>query len=284
MKDLQTIELEKLHAKKSLQKSLIESEYLLSTRQSMDLSSISLKHAVSLLSVIRLTASENFQIILPISTAQKKLAPTSDYQYKILVDLYNEDLLYVHPHSNSEAFNFDVDNTKIESFYPLNISWALPIEEKITVEKLETTFQNMEWEEGWDVEIKSIWKEIALNECLEYLLYIMKDHGFDFKPGDKTILTINNILNDFSVSQIFNFIWSAAKSAASYYMREKPPKQQAANSVVGTLQRNAERAKAEQWDITHYKRDRRCPQTMISEVFFNAVLQIGDEGFNKPPQ
>lgn len=255
----------------------------MSNRQPFSWDKLSLKQAVYLLSTIRLLASEDFKLLKPVSIVERKLAPTNAYQFDIIKGLYQSNLLYLHPDSNIEAFNFNENNTEIESFYPHSVTWALPTPEHQVIEKLEDTFQNMNWKDDWNEEILPLWREIALHECLEYLDFTMKDHGFDFKPGDKTNLTINNILYDFSVSQIFSFIWSAAKSAASFYMREKPSKQHAANSVVGTMQRNAERAKAEQWDVKHYRRDRRCPQTMISEVFFNAVLQIGEEGFNTPP-
>jgi hypothetical protein len=66
-------------------------------------------------------------------------------------------------------------------------------------------------------------------------------------------------------------------------MRERIPKQQAANSVVGNIQRAADRAQAEGWNVKPYGRDRRCPQSMVSIVLFDAVLKIGERGFNEPP-
>jgi hypothetical protein len=85
------------------------------------------------------------------------------------------------------------------------------------------------------------------------------------------------------VAQICNFIWRAAKDAAAFYVREAVSKQHAANTVIGAIQRYGERAKAEGWDIKPYRRNFDCPQSMVSEVLFNAVLRIGDDGFNRTP-
>ena len=42
-----------------------------------------------------------------------------------------------------------------------------------------------------------MWKEIALQECLEYLNYQMEKVNFEFNPGDKTLLIMKELLNDF---------------------------------------------------------------------------------------
>ena len=112
----------------------------------------------------------------------------------------------------------------------------------------------------------------------------MSEHGFSFNPGEKTLLVLNNLLEEFSVSQAYNLIWRAAKDAAAFYIREHVSKEHAANTVVGSIQRQFERARAEGWKIKPYGRDRRCPQSMVSQVLFNTALPLGDDGFNKPPK
>ncbi|MEL7436482.1 MAG: hypothetical protein AAFN11_21255, partial [Chloroflexota bacterium] len=66
-------------------------------------------------------------------------------------------------------------------------------------------------------------------------------------------------------------------------VRKQTTKQHAANTVVGSIQRQSERAKAEGWEIKPYNRNYNSPQSIVSEVFFNVVLQIGDGGFNQVP-
>lgn len=148
---------------------------------------------------------------------------------------------------------------------------------------LEHLFLEMEWPDSWYEQWIPLWKEVALNECLQYLDLCMREHSFDFSAGEKTRQTLENALSTFSTAQVFNFIWGSARNAAAYYMRERIPKRRAANSVVGSIQRRADQARAEEWTVKAYRRDRRCPQTEFSRTLFDVVLHIGDEGFNKPP-
>jgi hypothetical protein len=71
--------------------------------------------------------------------------------------------------------------------------WALPIDavsEKTTefIANLEAAFRTMEWPNGWHTEWPTLWRRIALEESLEYLLMSLEDHGFTFAHGEKTVL------------------------------------------------------------------------------------------------
>jgi hypothetical protein len=151
------------------------------------------------------------------------------------------------------------------------------------VDELETIFRTMEWPENWLNHQVALWRKIALEECLQYLDIALTEHGFSFNPGEKTYQVFKNLLEDHSVAQAYNLIWRAVKDAAAFYMRERVSKNHAANTVVGSIQRQLDPARAEEWEIRHFRRDRRCPQSAISQVFFDIVLQIGEEGFNRPP-
>ncbi|WP_420627840.1 hypothetical protein [Candidatus Leptofilum sp.] len=254
--------------------------------RTLDIHSMSLENAVYLLSLVRLGASEDLDSVRPFSSISQQLSPTQEYNNEIIKQLFRENLIFVHPHSHPDAFIFD--GISIPQFYIGHVMWALPTDPtsespKELIINLESIFSTMDWPEHWHEEWNPLWKKIALEECLEYLNVCLDDHGFSFSPGEKTILVFKNVLVNFSVSQTYSMIWRAAKDAAAFYVRKNVTKNHAANTVVGSIQRYSERAKAEGWEVTKYGRDRRCPQSLISQVFFNTVLQIGDSGFNEPP-
>jgi hypothetical protein len=112
---------------------------------------------------------------------------------------------------------------------------------------------------------------------------VLAEHKFSYTFGEKTNQVIESVLLDFSTSQIFNFIWRASQNAASYYLRENVTKQHAANTVVGSILRQAERAKTENWNIKGFERNYKCPQSLMSQVLYDVVLKIGDEGFKTVP-
>jgi len=198
-------------------------------------------------------------------------------------NLYHEDCIFVHPESPLDAFIFE----EPIRFYLDRVIWALPVDEtgssKNVIATLEEKFRTLDWNTQWEDEQLELWMKIAHEECIQYLAVCMEEHGFTFNPGDKTHLVVDSLLQEYSVGQIYNFIWRASKDAAAFYVRERVNKQHAANTVVGNLQRQAERAKVEGWEVKPYRRDRRCPESVISQVFFNTVLQIGEAGFSRKP-
>jgi hypothetical protein len=254
-----------------------------------------LEQVTALLGLIRLGATENLTHIRSVLEIGRKLwAPTEAYEAQLIHDLIGAGVLRPNvEHSPEQAFAFEDDEFHGE-YYIFHVAWDYPLlvdsstgdpvgDPAHLIRTLDGMFLRMDWPEPWYEQWVPLWQKIALNECLQYLDFCMTDHSFQFNPGEKTRQVLTNVLSTFSVAQAYNFIWGAARNAAAYYMRESIPKRQAANSVVGGIQRRADQARAEGWDVKSFRRDRRCPQTMISRVFFDTVLQIGEEGFCKPP-
>lgn len=125
-------------------------------------------------------------------------------------------------------------------------------------------------------------KEIQLQECLAFLKVKLEEHQFDFSPGEKTQHTLMQCLESFSVAQIYNFIWRAARDAAAYYMRSHVSKKQAANTVVRSISRSLEQALAHDWDVKAFSRNYDLPQSSLSRIIFNTLLGTGDGGFKQP--
>jgi hypothetical protein len=78
-----------------------------------------------------------------------------------------------------------------------------------------------------------------------------------------------------------SFIWRAAKDAAAFYVRRRAPRDHAAKTVVGNIERQIERALANEWNVTAYKRNYDHPQSVLSRTLFNTVLKTDDGGFSK---
>lgn len=257
------------------------------TYESLERLAISLESAVYLLALIRAGAAEDFSVIKPFNEVYGPLSPSVEYDSEILSQLYNERLIFIHPNSPTNGFEYDEDHIPIEFFWS-RVAWSLPKTKKnqspnFLIAELETICRTMKWPGHWQRDVRMLWKKIALAESIEYLKVSLDDHGFSFSPGKKTHLVFNNVLENFSVAEVYNMIWRAVRDAAAFYMREQVSRKHAANTVIGSIQRYAERARAEGWNVKKYGRDRRCPQSLISQVFFNTVLQIGEKGFNESP-
>ena len=75
-------------------------------------------------------------------------------------------------------------------------------------------------------------------------------------------------------------LWSAVKNSAAFYMRtDGIHKKQAANTVVGNIEKNFERAFIQGWEVKAFRRNYHMPQSKISRVLFNVLLHTDDGGF-----
>lgn len=247
--------------------------------------SITLEDAVYLLSFYRLCASEDFSFAKPITSVfHTRLSPEQNFDYEILRQLYQENIIKAHPNSPIDAFKGE----NAETFYLDKVFWILPVSVNTETSRdlytnLEEIFRTGSFPDHWHDKQLDLWKKIALHECLEYLTNSLAEHNLALNPGEKTVTVIFNLLEDYSVAQIFNMIWRSAKDAAAFLVRKGVSKQHASNTVVGAMQRYGETAKIEKWDVKPYRRPHNCPQSMVSQVLFDAVLKIGERGFNITP-
>ncbi len=227
---------------------------------------------------------ENLYEIAPMSEMPNvNLAPTTKLSRTIYDDLVKVGVISVSPLSNINAFEFDSDDYP-EAYYVFDVVYNMNLvllsnKQDLCMKILNPTYYNEHTQE----EAFLLWKAIALEECIEYLVYSIKEVGFEFSPGDKTYTTFDILLKDFSVSQIYGIIWKSVANASKLYLQKKMPKKQAANSVIGGCERYAEQAKINEWELPSYNRIKDLPQTAISEFFFNKVLKIGVKGFDMPP-
>jgi SEC-C motif len=144
------------------------------------------------------------------------------------------------------------------------------------VDVLTATFRDGPWPESWWSEWPEVWRELAVAECVGYLLLCLGEHDLPFKVGEKTLAVLEDMLETFSIGQAYNFIWRAARDAAAYMVRERVPAARAANSAVGNMQRGMERARAEGWQMKALGRDRRLPVSAVSHTFFTVAMQVPD--------
>jgi len=124
-------------------------------------------------------------------------------------------------------------------------------------------------------------REVSLFECISFLLSQLDRHGFPFSPGEKTKVVLLKCLQDYSVGETCVFIWRSVRDSASFYLRENISKIYAANAVIGNIERQYEKTKANDWVVDGFKRNNYLLQSVISRVIFNQILETDDGGFKQ---
>jgi ribosomal protein S10 len=248
-------------------------------------SDLTIRQAVFLYALIRHSGNEDLTGLSEFNSKKPEpFSPNKDFDFKILKELYHQRLILVDPSSNLDYISITEDNSF--QFYIDRVKWYLPIADKYNnlnqfISDLDNTITSMDYIDTSYDEVVELCKELGLEESISYLQHILNEHQLDFTPGEKTMLVLEKALENYSVAQIYNFIWYAGKNAAAYYMRSHISKKQAANSMVGIIERHIEKVEANNWDVKSYKRMFDMPQSQVSRVLFNLLLHTDDDGFNK---
>lgn len=250
-------------------------------------SELNFREKVFLGALLRTSLSEDMEVILPVNDAERELAPTIGYIKEILSYLIGRGVISVDSNSSIDAFLDSNEEKDIEFpnvYYITMVKYRINIVGDEEIKNILSKIINPKSFSDADKEdALNIWKEIALEECIEYFEYQMKSVRFDFNIGEKTIAIFKDLLENFSVSQIYGIIYKSVANATKYYQESSVSKKQAANSVIGGCQRYAERAMINNWELAKYSRIKELPQSMISEFFFDRVIGVGSLGFNMPP-
>lgn len=221
---------------------------------------------------------------------ERPLSPTTELTKNMLGHLSGRRLISVSSSSPLECFEFDDELTRVTAHYVFKVRYRifpmLPAgmiaEAMLAIDAMARDGFWLEQEGAADHAL-SLWKELALHECLETFEHQGQLHKLQPPAGEKTIVTFQALLEDLSVAQVYNIVWSSARNAAAYYQRGGITKQQASNSMVGSCRTRADKAKVDGWEIKPYGRNYERPRSELSHVLHDVFLKIGEIGFNAKP-
>ncbi|MDD2265462.1 hypothetical protein [Sulfuricurvum sp.] len=221
-------------------------------------------------------SEHDLELIKPVFLEQKnKLSPTPDMSIKIISTLKRSN--WIRFGEDSKESCFTIEDGEITRYVPLKTTYRLNLVDDFGGV---TALTNPDLSNTHPVIMYDQWLEIAQAECFEYLVYHLHEYNLPDDIGPKTKAVIYEGLKRFSVSQMFNFIWRAAKNAAAYYQKDRVTKQHALNSIPGSMQRDMDRAVAEGWDVKGYSRNYNLPRSIYAGMFYDLVLKMGDKAID----
>lgn len=211
--------------------------------------------------------------------AESKLSPTSEFDKNIVKRLSEENAILVDPDSPIEAFSADEFP---KYYYIYDVNYLINIDtDSIEISDLE--YPDRDEIIKHKEECLELWKQLALYECLEYLVGQMKKAKFEFNPQEKTKLVINHLIEEYSIGQIRNLIYGSVNNAAAWYQKSNVSRNHAANSVITTLNNRGDKAKVENWHLKPYQRSYGTKTSQLSMVLFDGILQLGNRGYEEVP-
>ena len=271
------------------QSDFVKAAYTREVEPPPSVNNITLRDAVFILAMARHSLTEDMKFVEPFSNDEVALAPLYEFQNDIVTHLYGEQFITISPDSPGNAFIFDKAETCVTGYVSDRVLWeflpGLVAGDKAAyIKGLQTVAGGDEWPDHWRADVPNLWHHIAKYECLEFFLHLLDQRGYlPYTIGEKTHTTFDNLLADFPISRIINLSWMAVRDTIDFIARNNIPRNQGKNIFIGAIQRKADRALADGWDVRHFRRNYNCPQTVVSATFFKLFLRLGDSAFETVP-
>ena len=243
---------------------------------------LSLQQAVSVVALAKSFSSYSFDRTFVLNASAMPFAPMGHHGDKLIEGLVDVGLVKIMTNANQPVVRAILANDRLPN--PYLIQWNIP--EQALQKLVYTTAYLVEsdsWPTHWHGELSNVIFDIAFAECSEFYDWCARERQFPSVDEQKKFGLIYGLLKDFSVGFSCRAINSAAQYAADYLVTKSATPQQAANYMLMSCQRWADKAKAEQWQVKPFRRNINCPRSMISIVLYEMFLNILDDAsFNMP--
>lgn len=246
------------------------------------LEEMSFADAVYLLTLYRACGGlEQDNTLRPFNDSEFPFSPTSELRQP-LFGLLGCALVHISPMSPVSAFDVDLGKGTVSGVYMHKLFWELPAHSITLLKAVESAAITGKWPRAWHEQAPALAMDLARGECLEYLEHAAEERGFDVQQGDKPRLMFDNLLTTYSVAQCYGLIYRGARNASDYRQRKSITRAHATNLMISSIQRFADQARAEGWDISAFSRIKECPRSMLSYVLHDTFLRTGERSFITP--
>jgi len=236
---------------------------------------LSLKDALYVIALIRSsTTISNYGHVGPI-TRIPPLAPAyrSDSEVLFIYYLFDKELLTFSTDTDASAFT--VANDEIKAFDVKAVKWKVLLENfEDTLLQLNEIIVSSTWPLRWRHDVKAVWLEIAISECVEYLQYLADERAFRIEVTDDLQNHFLTLLRDHSVSQCFGLIREAVREVSDNLVKNTIARVDAGKTIMKYCFQCRKKLVYQE-----ASRPYTIPQSQLSYVFHYEFLKIGEAGF-----
>jgi hypothetical protein len=243
---------------------------------------LSVEAATALLSLVRCGGWLDCSAVGAIRTSVIPFAPQEpEFKNQLLDVLLSGGLIAPLPSSPQGTFTVSGDE---QSWETESAHWAMLFPDPPGfIRQLECLVASPAWLEYSLADCHHVWKRLAAAECWEFCKYSVLQRDLPMPGTTALYALIENLLQDFSVSQCYQLIWASAADATDYRARKRITAHHAANYLIGACQRRADRSRAEQWPVKGFHRNYQLVRSQVSHVLHDVFLKHGENGFFQNP-
>ncbi|WP_435036316.1 hypothetical protein [Pseudomonas neuropathica] len=215
------------------------------------------------------------------------LAPTDEASEEILKSLYEAGVLVVATDSDIKAFN-RTDGCSIADYSA--VRWLTNVALDGALRSPRDSLYLMLYQDlsgsvqpAWKSELYALIFTLARQESIQYIHVLANEVSFAFTAEARAEAVVGQLLQDFSVSQLYYFARLAVKSAAHFYATgNSKGRNHASNTIPRNMLGTAQDALTRNWRKNSY-RDSRVAQSALHRLLYDVVLKDSGAGFSKSP-
>lgn len=266
------IEKEDAQKKKSLKKKQ-NRETVVSIREYPNaplLSMLNIKERLYLGALLRVHLYHDLLLIDLTNNSTHNYAPTVEYRNKIFIELLDKNIIV--PYKIRKNESSDILQKYVQGeLYDICINDIEKDKRELVIELMYPDNQNIPY---LHQDVFTLQDEIQVNEAIEYMMLIIQKFDFyTFDVEEKYRILFSQILTQYSLGQLFNFIYTAIRNQAAY---SKQRCQQGyipiANYIYKSISNRYDKAQSLNWNITSYNRIYGAEKTELSKLICG-VLQ-----------
>lgn len=122
--------------------------------------------------------------------------------------------------------------------------------------------------------------KIMVDECTNYLSLQKSRYRYDTEYGEKTEKVFEELLQKYTIAQIFSIIWTGCKNAANFRAQGPISFESAGKSCITFAKNYADRAEEKGWTINPYFRGEGKSQSVLCRVIMRDMLRKNDDIIN----
>lgn len=248
----------------------------------LELSELSLVERVVLGTIARIGLTSDCGRTYPFDCQPYPVFPDSEMEGLLVEMLLSRTILSIHPDSDIDAFGIDEDSLAI-SYDRRRVSFRPNVALSGSREAAMRALLSPQTLPAVTPEALALWRLVVYYETIEIFQYRMKVFGFSYRIGKETQAFFEDAIEKLSPGELYAVIWLSAKNAAAYSVEKKVSRPQAGNSVLVRMRSSVDKVLSGQYRRISYERPRECPQSLLSQYFFNSLLGICDRYWSMTP-
>jgi len=247
----------------------------------VSLADLTIRQRIYLAALATAYADEDLRVLLHVGVEQTKMppvAPRSADVISMIRELWSAGAIGLMRNSPRSAFDIEQKPghpPEVVGVIPSEVIWEIQI---VDVDRSAILIPNCT---PTIDEALILWHEMSQSEALAYLESERDRYGIDAVAGDKTSAIIREIVEKYSTAETQCLVWMAMRDLFAAMQERYMNRRHVGNSLPVFIKNKFEHYQAKKYDPKQF--DRRGKQSIVSQLLYNHVLGIGENGFTLRP-